>query len=278
MTNREIQTANLVATKPTQSPPESNRIYIDMVKAVAKVSLAYLPTEEVNGSLSYIEYIVKNNPNRTYFYPHIGPDGSTITPYYYENEYEPSRYAVTPAHQWLNATTESTQKEDMTATYCIENSNQTPLQGNSTMLLVKAKFTPEQWLNRTGTPGDPSSDGTFWRIAQYKDHTHTEKTGYTSGYYNEIPVLSSPETEVAIEYDNGITYYPIWLKNGDDFLVKRNGYHKVIIRKVNDAGEPDEGIEPEKPIEDITELNMGIIHVDWEVQNQKEILDGNNEY
>ncbi|MCC8094422.1 MAG: hypothetical protein LIP05_03105 [Tannerellaceae bacterium] len=129
----------------------------------------------------------------------------------------------------------------------MENGNKTPLQGNSTFLLVKAKYNPAEWLDKYGNQGTANQEGTFWRI---------KRAGYyTTGYYNDEPdatVLGSGE---AVEYPRGITYYPIWLQTNGKYEVRRNGFYKIALTQVFSAGVPtlESVIDPEAPLETTTE-------------------------
>ncbi|MCD8166705.1 MAG: hypothetical protein LUE93_11680 [Bacteroides sp.] len=110
----------------------------------------------------------------------------------------------------------------------MENGNAIPLQGNSTMVLVKAQYTPAEWLDREGNiTKSPSLDGTFWRI---KNASGT----YRSGYYAEEPVV--PGSQTVERYEGGITYYPIWLETEGKYMVERNHYYKLAITEVISAG------------------------------------------
>lgn len=129
----------------------------------------------------------------------------------------------------------------------MENGNKIPLQGNSTFLLVKAKYNPAEWLDKNGNPGTAHQEGTFWRI----------KRGgfYTTGYYNDVPDRAELGSGEAIKYDKGITYYPIWLQTDGKYEVRRNGFYKIALTQVLNAGAPslDSVIDPKAPLEDITD-------------------------
>ncbi|MCC8153147.1 MAG: hypothetical protein LIP01_02365 [Tannerellaceae bacterium] len=137
-----------------------------------------METGELHGNLSDISYKIINNPAQMYLMPVIEND-VLLTPHYNYTSYpsgyfspwinDPDISENTTDSPWLPATTRETliRGDELAYGYCIENHNQSPLKSTSTMLLIKAIFTPEVWLNGDGSPGAPNSDGTFYRIAQY---------------------------------------------------------------------------------------------------------------
>jgi len=243
------------------SYPAVNGISMDIGKSFAKISLAYVPGQ-TKGTLEQVQYRIANDPKRMYMLPNIF-NAQVHTPHYnahpddyasfddYFREHFNSFSAVLKNNEevsddadeandfrWRAAST----PENTTSAYCMENGNQTPLQGNSTMILVKATYVPEEWLNPDGTPGNKSNDNTFWRVKNSAGE-------YLPGYYNSKPVIRS--TQTAVKYQNGITYYPIWLQTDGKYMVARNHYYKIAITEVINAGEPDlESVfTPETPLE-----------------------------
>ncbi len=246
------------------SYPEMNRISMEIGKAFAKVSLAYIKSE-AGDLLSDIQYRILNDPKKMYMLSNIF-GGQVYTPHYdkdpgndfdsyfaeYFNENSGISKVDDPSNeyfQWRNAsepddrdpTDDEVTDYKKTHAYCLENGNKTPLQGNSTMVLVKARYNPEKWLNPDGTQGTPSLDNTFWRVRN--------SGGYLSGYYNAKPDVAGSYTTV--EYPQGITYYPIWIQTDGKYMVKRNHYYKIAITEVLSAGAAtlEEVMTPEAELE-----------------------------
>ncbi|MCD8179791.1 MAG: hypothetical protein LUE98_21275 [Tannerellaceae bacterium] len=228
--------------------PAVNGFTMTIGKAFAKVSVAYVE-EEAGQRLSDVQWRIVNDPKHTYMLPNIFK-GQVHTPHYdadptgnfddyFEKYFNPnshiSKNILLPDStnfSWRTATTKTTieENENKNHAYCFENGNKTVLQGNSTMVLVKAKYIPEQWLNPDDSPGNETLDGTFWRIKNNNGK-------YLSGYYNAEPGVGS--SQEAIKYENGITYYPIWLETDGRYMVERNHFYKIAITDVLSAGAPD---------------------------------------
>lgn len=240
-----------------------------------------VPTGELHGSLSEIEYKILNNPAQMHLMP-VFENEELITPHYNYTTY-PSGYftprivnnqIVDDTTPWLTATTHQDylNKEEFKYGYCIENSNKKPLKSTSTMLLIQAKFTPTVWVNADGTvsgtnpdgtKGIPGENGTFYRIGHYSS------TGflyaYLQGYYNEYPdpVLAELGQPLATQgggyyqadqYPEGKTYYGFWPVNANGLHhTKRNNYFKIAITHVHGAGykEPGDTVDPDIDPDDL---------------------------
>ncbi|MCD7936263.1 MAG: hypothetical protein LUG98_05325 [Tannerellaceae bacterium] len=225
------------------SYPAVNGFMMTIGKAFAKVSVAYIQ-DEADKRLTDVQWRIVNDPKHTYMLPNIFK-GQVHTPHYdkevengnfnayFENYFNPNSHIEktfpdSTNFSWRDATIAENGKKNHA--YCLENGNLTPLQGNSTMVLVKARYLPAQWLNPDDSPGNENPEGTFWRI---KNKNGT----YLSGYYNAAPrVGSSQET---VKYEGGITYYPIWLETDGRYMVERNHFYKIAITDVLSAGAPD---------------------------------------
>ncbi len=236
-----------------QGYPSTNNVKSHIGKIFAKASLAYI---EENQKLTNVTYRVVNVPKSVYLMPNIF-NKQVETPHFTidfqdRNSYDPNynewfdeKYKLeTDEPDWQKAVVSTSQEK--TYVYCMENGNTTPLQGNSTFLLVRATYHPAEWVNRDGTPGPASGDNSFWRI----------KRGgvYTSYYYNEEPDPSEVGSGTPVRYPEGITYYPIWLQTDGLYQVRRNGFYKIVLTRVLSAGAPtvDSVIDPLAPIENTT--------------------------
>ncbi|MCC8153149.1 MAG: hypothetical protein LIP01_02375 [Tannerellaceae bacterium] len=238
------------------SYPAPNGIRMSIGKAFAKVSVAYIP-EITNGTLENVEYRIINDPKHMYLVPnkfkgqvHTPHYDKPVEPgkfneyfdeYFNENSHIKKTFPDSINFSWRPATVDK--EKNKAFAYCMENGNKTPLQGNSTMVLVKAKYKPAQWLNPDDSVGNETLDGTFWRIR------NTTTGTYSSGYYTAEPIVGS--TQEAIVYPEGITYYPIWLETNNKYTVERNHYYKIAITEVLSAGAPDldSVMSPESPLE-----------------------------
>ncbi len=267
----------------------NNDVVITVGRAVGKISFAYaaseLNTGELHGSLSNVRYKILNNPARMYLMPVI-EDDLLITPHYSTTSYPAGYFSPTAwdadileetTSVWLPATTINTvnNQEVMAYGYCMENHNKNSLRSNSTMLLIEATFEPAVWLNKDGTTGNPSDDGTFYRIGQF--NTNDVLYGYIQGYYNEDPVevvdgLNSPNPPTtgaykSVKYEKGLTYYGFWPANNERFQVKRNTYYKIAITHIHGAGDPgpqgpvDPDVDPE---DQSTNGRLAVYAVSWD--------------
>ncbi|MCD8042575.1 MAG: hypothetical protein LUH10_05875 [Tannerellaceae bacterium] len=264
MTNMVSPAPDYMASKDqnsTGSYPSTNNVTSYIGKAFAKASLAYIPENEAHNRLSDVRYRVINVPKNIYLLPNIF-DNQVETPHFeknYQNGYsnfneyyeewfdDTYQLPTTDDDNWLEATTDKDQT-NKTHVYCMENGNKTPLQGNSTFLLVKAKYNPleTEWLNKDGSKGTKTSNGTFWRI---------KRAGYyTAGYYNEEPDITVLGSGEPVEYPQGTTYYPIWLQTDGNYEVRRNGFYKIALTQVLSAGAPslDSVIDPVAPLDKTT--------------------------
>lgn len=244
-----------------------NTIAVKLVRVAAKVSVAYDPASdgEPQGVLKNVEYKVVNNPKETYIFSNVS-GGQLYTPFF-NSEYSSNNY-LGAAHDYKPAIIDGMAEADKTHSYAIENSNMAELQGNSTMVLIKAQFVPHTWLDADGNPSGPTADGTFWRIRNASGIWDTD-------YYSEVPDNNDPSSDV-VRYDEGVCYYRTWLKNASSsqHIVKRNTYVKLKITAVYSAGEggEDDEYEPEKPINETTNAKIGITVKDWEEDNQSTTL------
>lgn len=292
ITPPELQT--IYSEEQLKNSNRNNRVRIDVGRAVGKISFAYVASEvetgELHGSLENISYKILNNPAKMHLMPVI-ENNILITPHHSYTSY-PANYFTPTAKDtdilntpWLTATTKQTledyPKEEFNYGYCIENNNKVSRKSNSTMLLVQAKFIPAVWLNPDGTRGDaPAADknGTFYRIGQF--NANEVLYAYTQGYYNAYPdevldILNTPIPATglykAVEYKDGITYYGFWLKNNNQYQVKRNTYYKVAITHIHGAGEPGPGdtIDPDvDPDDEATYGRLLVLPENWIEENQ----------
>lgn len=225
------------------SYPASNGFDLHPGMAFAKVSVAYLPPQdgsgEQAGTLSDVRYQMVNIPTQLYIMPNIIRE-EVITPHFYDTEgvgfdYDSQEYKdifagieTVDDDKWVDATLRNTVAGDMGWAYCIENNNSVPTEGNSTFALVRAVFTPADWADDPGTaaPGE-----TFWRIRD------KDSGDYEPGYYRSMPATGASQEPV--EYPDGVTYYPVWLRTGERYMVRRNGFYKIAITSVLSAGAPD---------------------------------------
>ena len=268
MTNKTGPAVAILQPQTDGQNAPANSVMVRIARAMGKVSFAYLPATngETFGKLTNVYYKVVNNPNRMYLMPVMTPENVFLTPHFYDAKYDPSHFSSLGADDYLSAILKDTPTEDKTATYCMENNNLTPLQGNTTCLIIRGKFEPSQLLDAQGqATTTPSADGTFWRDAKV---VNGEVVSYGTRYFAALPgdgVLANDE--IAVAYPEGISYHCIWLKNQDNtYSVKRNNYFKVTVTDITGAGEPGEGnvIDPEKPIDEISNLEITFYIENWD--------------
>lgn len=169
-----------------------NNLTVRLVRAVAKVSVAYDPEEEYGGTLKDVKFKVVNNPSQAFVFPTI-TNGQVYTPLFNSTFYEENYLGAAHDYQDVILNNEGTY------TYCMENANMSELQGNSTMVYIKAVFEPTELWDAAGDPMQPT-ESTFWRI-------RNENTGiWETGYYGEEPTTSEIGKEV-IKFEDGICYY-----------------------------------------------------------------------
>ncbi|MCD8260256.1 MAG: hypothetical protein LUD15_01135, partial [Bacteroides sp.] len=267
----------------------SNEVVITAGRAAGKISFAYVASEvqtgELHGSLTDIKYTLLNNLSQMYLMPVIEND-ILLTPHY-NGDYAADYFSPTAKDEdikWLGATTIETinKNEPLTYGYCIENHNKTSLKSNSTMVLIKAKFIPAVWLNKDGTEGTSTTDGTFYRIGQF--NTKGDLLAYTQGYYNEKPdaIVEELNNQIPasgpykwVEYSNGITYYGFWPGNNGRHQVKRNNYYRIAITHIHEAGAPEPGdtIDPDTdPDDESTTGRIALYAVSWDEEYMEVIV------
>ncbi len=243
-----------------------NQFDLELVRAVSKVSVAFDPETQQDGQLTEVKYLVDNNP--TSFYVVERYNGSAlITPFYSENWVDPNNFQA-PLDDYQSAILPGMSDTERTWTYCMENSNFIPKEGNATVAMIQGVFIPSQLLDASGTTSTANTTkGTFWRIATLKDG----KRYYDPGYYATKPVDSVVGTDQeAVEFVDGVCYYPVWLRNPNSgnenqYTVKRNSYYKITINSVAGAGvpDPDEAIDPEIPLDNQVSIGVTISVTNW---------------
>ncbi|MCD8193677.1 MAG: Mfa1 family fimbria major subunit [Tannerellaceae bacterium] len=227
-------------------------ISLSVGRAMAKVSvasdLAANPrslTQQPNGELTDITYKIINNPQEIYVVPSI-ISNVLYTPWYYGAK---GSYFDSPGLLADNYVPIS-RKGALTQIYCMENANQTPNSGNSTMAVIKGIYTPDVLYRADGSTlfTGYQKGNHFWRIANV---TNGVITSYEDKYYGENPSQLLTQGQEAIKYTNGETYYLIYLRNTSSaapYTVKRNSYYNIDITSVSNAGSGSiDTTDPEDP-------------------------------
>lgn len=276
----------VVATEAQASAGTYNNVSLSVGRAVAKVGVDLdesTVTQPIDGTLSGTSYKVVNNPNQIYALKVFNTLGYQLTPYY------TSTYFTTGTDSFDNgsylATTLDGSGYHEYPSYMVENSHDVPTYGNSNVVMIKGTFTPKVLYSTDGSTSydvvtdlagletalNGTWDGTFWRT--YDSSTKL----YGTKFYYETPVTATGET--AVKYDQGTSYYGLWLKNDtkststEKYTVSRNQYWNVTITSIAGCGSNSEGgviEEPgeENPIDENTYMMATIQVVDWEEVTQ----------
>jgi len=262
-----------------------------MAKVNAKFEIADPETDQpITGALSQVQYQGANNPKAMYQLPnYVG--GQLQTPYFKDasvvtNKYFPKLVDdFTMTDGWVDA-----DGVEANAIYMIENSNQVPKEGNSSFILLKGLFTPKAEYCYDGQTGAPLGQGipagtTFWCAFTAED---PDFPVHKRRFYNQQPTASVLEElttllddgynyTLSVEYNNGITYYPFFLRNdaATNDIAKhttaRNSYYGVTITSVNNLGANTPfGVipNPETPLGVIAWVEGTIEVLPWNVINQ----------
>lgn len=283
-------------------------VQLTVGRAMAKVSLTSelgtTPDEtQPNGVLEVESYKIINNPKEMFIMPNI-VNSVLTTPYYYETGVIETNYFASHNSTSLALETNYVPVSEVgaeTFTYCIENANLTPRQGNATIAVVKGVFTPGGNASIYNSPLDRTSTGegylntgdTFYRIwiPQYT-RTDGELAGgrYDGNYYTQDPTGDLPqyiidakdeyawnENEIKLvvdTFEDGVCYYRLPLENKNNsmspYTVKRNSYYQITIKSVMDAGYPGEDggdgneVDPTDPLEPQTHITVDITVSDWD--------------
>ncbi len=293
--------------KEIEDENEFEVLEIPVGRAMAKVSLgtelAGNPgsTQEPNGTLDVLSYKIINNPKEMYIIPRI-TSGVWLSPYYRDtnvvtanyfeshNEVDDQYFAAADVRE-TNYIPVSTDL-NRTFTYCIENANLTPKQGNSTIAVIKGIFTPygsNMVDNVTDhNPVTLTTGNTFYRIwvPVYTDTSGDTQGGRYDPYYYqtkpsdvELQAYATAEYEgVTLEVDefvNGICYYRLPLYNEKEtvspYTVKRNSYYMIDVISVSDNGYPNEDengggnkVDPDETLDSQSNIKVSIKVSDWD--------------
>ncbi|MCD8080370.1 MAG: Mfa1 family fimbria major subunit [Bacteroides sp.] len=294
MTSDIVEHTVVSATKEeAESAGHHNNIAMKLGRAMGKIGVVYNesivitdgvdPTPNPLGSMSGVEYRVKNQPDQMYLFTTEHSSGVWITPYYNRNNnlWLPSHAANYWYQQTWHSTAIDASQNHVEPTYMMENSNMTARYGNATYVSIKGVFSPTTWLDNagnpvTGTPWNPGDD--FWRIG-YVD-ANGEVTGFVDNkIYSGEPIASlyaSDGTEAPVKYENGEMYYWIYLDSSlgqafptntaDKYSQRRNHYWDVDITKVTGLGwNEEDGGRPEdpNPLDEQAYIHATIEILDW---------------
>ncbi len=248
----------------------TNHVTLELGRAMAKVAvrdnLLASTQDGLYGTLENISYKVGHNPKKMYVVQHYHRDASNvlITPNYEDETVDANAY-FGPVDDYQSADDAAN-----TFTYCLENANKIPKEGNATVVYIKGKFVPNDQHIADGTQSDLQG-GTFWRI---KNTDPDNPIKYQPGFYANEPTPGA--NEEAVKYEGGICYYTLYLADkdaADKYTVKRNSFYKVTIDKVSNAGEPTDDEEelipePETPLDGSGLVKATITIARWHDINQ----------
>lgn len=229
-------------------------------RAMAKANVVFAPTTQSGGLLTDVKYLIRAQPNQMHLMPSYKND-VFFTPYHFRTPTAAqitSDYFENPGYSLTDGTAPS---------YMMENSNEVPLQGTSSYLLLQGTFTPTVTYDANGDnplPGVVGDD--FWRIIK------------ADGSYEDEIYRAEPATGTAEEYEAGVCYYSFRIAKQElgtvnvAYDIKRNSYYYITITSVSGPGasDPDDPsiVNPEEPIVNETWIKAKIDHMDWTIVDQ----------
>lgn len=269
MTNVKAPAAATLVAGVTDPVLESkNVIKVQVGRVVAKVSVLFdAPvSQQLGGTLSNIDFKVGSYALSTYT---VGQwTGTQMTSPLFSAAFLAANYSkekvalYTAAQDNINSITTDTPK------YVLENSNSTPLEGNTTRVIVRAKFTPTQWWDPTtaAASSTPGAGGNIWFVTNgtYNYYCNVDPT--TTAWYGG---LGAGYTTTL--YTGGICYYnKVWVMDpqesgSEKYCVIRNYSYRVKLTSVNGIGTniEDGNITITDPIETNTQMVAEIEVLPW---------------
>lgn len=278
-----------------------NTITLPVGRAMAKVNASFeianaATDQPATGTLGSVQYQGANNPSTMYALPNYVVN-QLQTPYfttYSTNTVDqtqyfptlPNDFSMSPSTDWVDA-----DGVEANAIYMVENSNQTPKEGNSSFVLLKGVFSPNAAYCYSGTdgtklsaaivPGTVDAEVSFWCAST------ADGKVYKKRFFDSDPdgtILTQLTNEVkdgntytqAIKYYNGEAYYPFFLQDDTKseriakYTTARNNYYGVTITSVSDLGAntPSGVITPENPLGAEAWIKGKIEILDWNTVTQ----------
>lgn len=248
---------------------QGSSVQVNLIRLAAKIaakSSAITADPDAAGTLTDITYKAMNIAKKMYYFSY--PSSAWSTPLYESTE--AANYVSTAAGD---------QTFSANPVYVSENKVKDPQLGNTTYIIVKGKFTPNQTVDANGSNPQAGTKGTtFYRI-------RTKATGvFDALYYRVKPTDPGQEKEI-VEYTNGISYYRVYITGKQDatslserYAIPRNTLINVNITHANGAGSNTEGGvipgggdgggEPTDPIGKTAELTVNVTVTDWTTVDQ----------
>ncbi|MCC8019196.1 MAG: Mfa1 family fimbria major subunit [Rikenellaceae bacterium] len=275
-----------------ETPNHHNNITIKLGRSVAKVGVYYDEDIEVTdgnatgatvlGTMSDVEYRIKNQPDQMYLFTTYDASGVWRTPYFDRNN---SIWADVHANNyWAQADWSKTGLDGSynheEPTYMMENSNMTARYGNATYASIKGVFSPTVWYDANGalvTSGTWNPGDDFWRIGTVDSNGDLVNWAADNKLYSGDPVIQLGANEAAFKYDGGLMYYWIYLDSSlgntpptttaDKYSQHRNQYWDIEITKVTSLGwNEEDGGRPEnpEPLDPDAYIHVTIQVLNWE--------------
>lgn len=242
-----------VSTKKTKDLAAGQAETIEVSRVVAKVRVTATTknytatngaTKDNKGYISDVKYRLGNMNTTMYYFPttagqdpnfsvsNASGDATSQEETAFGNSYKEYPFTGDEAtvQKWTNVLTAN----DETAgnqVYALENTNAKYYVGNTTYVLVQAKFEPQ-----TIQVGGTRVGKTFW-------------LGNNDGqFYNDEASAKAASNSAPVEYKDGICYYHIWAGqtdpsgNPDAAAFSRNHFYHIDIKDINGIGSPSDPV------------------------------------
>ena len=291
---------NIVAKGGQGAVDNDNKVTIQIGRAMAKVNVSLAsnvnqPNGELkNAAAGDVQYLIAGNPNQMYLFPVY--DGTQLTSPYFNNTYVHASHAANYFPQ-ISSTDKYTDISSMlsnqgVAVYAMENSNKaTPKFGESSYVILTGTYKPNKWFDADNVEEATAPDfgDTFYRIGVLNSTTGKVES-FTGNILSEeptdeqlrallglTPLTGDISGHSIVEYENGRTYYGLWLAHNDitdDYVAKhtvaRNTFFNVTINEITGPGfnKPDLIPDPEAPIVVSAYIEASISVTEWKVVEQ----------
>jgi len=242
-----------------------NTLEVPVERLVAKVTVQSdenLNYNVAGGTLSDIQFGIRNSNKLIYALQQKDGSGTVIDP-----NYEPSQYDADDFEHLYSGYTAindyDTPVLNLSHKYAPENTSSSHLTRETTYASIRAKFRPEEFADENGELYTNQNPGavTFW-LVKYNN-------GDTKYFENEadadkfLTTVSGTKTK----YEDGYTYYNMFLNPKGKYNTIRNTYYKTTINSITGLGNStgEEGGNTTDPVESPTTIDFIIDIVEWQL-------------
>lgn len=265
MTNLSGPTEKLLVLDEAQ-----NKIVVSVGRIVSKVMVK--PTtpsmNTTTGTLTNMSFKMAYLARQNYLMP-ASEGNLRITPYF-----EETTTTLNPANYFVPPVGDNTFQEanGTLFAYASENAHRTPLEGNSTTILIKGLFTPKQFIDPATGLVDTKYTGSAFHLIKTSGASDgvVLNTCYTRAPTQpEINKILGTTTGITLPYANGLVYYRLIVNGstGAKNATIRNMYYDVTITSVNGPGSNTEsGALPGNPGQEVsqdTKITATISVANW---------------